>query len=245
MAVFGSKLTGAGRRNPDGAAGDWFVDKACFNCSAARAVAPGLIVEKGGMSVFARQPATPEEELMAWRAVLVCPTASVRTESKRKPPDDVFPQELAPGVYRCGYNARASYGAQSYFVHRDDGNLMIDASRWASQLVSWIEGAGGIADILLTHRDDVADADRYAERFSARVWIHEDDRKAAPYATHILNGRDRTAISGDLQAIPVPGHTKGSVVYLLDETYLLTGDSLAWSHAEQDLQAFRGACWYS
>ena len=105
--------------------------------------------------------------------------------------------------------------------------------------------AGGVADILLTHRDDIADADRYAARFGASVWIHEHDRSAAPYATDILAGREPTPIRPEVLAIPVPGHTKGSVVFLFEDEYLFTGDSLAWSHERQDLQAFRQACWYS
>ena len=44
---------------------------------------------------------------------------------------------------------------------------------------------------------------------------------------------------------PPPGHTRGSVVFLLDETYLFTGDSLACSHERRDLQAFHDACCYS
>jgi glyoxylase-like metal-dependent hydrolase (beta-lactamase superfamily II) len=35
------------------------------------------------------------------------------------------------------------------------------------------------------------------------------------------------------------------VVFLLDDRWLFTGDSLAWSHDRGDLVAFRGACWYS
>jgi glyoxylase-like metal-dependent hydrolase (beta-lactamase superfamily II) len=46
-------------------------------------------------------------------------------------------------------------------------------------------------------------------------------------------------------AIPVPGHTKGSVVFLLDSRWLFTGDSLAWSNDHDDLTAFRSACWFS
>jgi glyoxylase-like metal-dependent hydrolase (beta-lactamase superfamily II) len=34
-------------------------------------------------------------------------------------------------------------------------------------------------------------------------------------------------------------------VYLLDDLVLFSGDSLAWSAREQDLVAFREACWYS
>ncbi len=208
-------------------------------------MAPGLIVEKGDKSVFARQPANEEEEMMAWRAMLVCPTASVRTEKKRPRPDGIFPQELAPGIYRCGFNSKDSYGAHSYFVKRPEGNLLVDSPRFSKELRLFFEKAGGIADILLSHQDDVADADKYADEFDARVWIHEDDARAAPYATDLLKNKNTLTIRDDLLAIPVPGHTKGSVVYLLENKYLFTGDSLAWSEERKQLIAFRDACWYS
>jgi glyoxylase-like metal-dependent hydrolase (beta-lactamase superfamily II) len=35
-------------------------------------------------------------------------------------------------------------------------------------------------------------------------------------------------IGDRLLAIPVPGHTKGSVAYLYDYRCLFTGDTLAW-----------------
>lgn len=232
-------------RNPANAAGDWYIDTHCIDCAAAREVAPGLIVRRGGKSVFARQPATREEEHMAWRAVLLCPTASVGRMRGGKPPPDLFPQEIARGVFRCGYNALSSFGAQSYFAVREEGNLLIDSPRYANHLVEAFEKAGGIAEILLTHRDDIVDADRYARHFCARVFIHEDDADAAPYATNILKGTGATEIDDGLSAIPVPGHTKGSVVYLLDQTYLFAGDTLAWDPERKSLTAFRQACWYS
>jgi glyoxylase-like metal-dependent hydrolase (beta-lactamase superfamily II) len=233
------------RRNPDSVAGDWYIDTACINCAASRHVAPGLIVERGDKSVFARQPANAEEELMAWRAVLVCPTASVRSESKKPKPHGIFPQELAPGVYRCGFNSRESYGAHSYFVVRPQGNLLVDSPRYASELRNAFKASGGIAEILLSHQDDVADADKYAAEFGARVWIHKADARAAPYATDRIEGSEELEIRENLLALPVPGHTRGSVVYLLEDTYLFTGDSLAWSEERKQLIAFRDACWYS
>jgi len=232
-------------RNPDSAPGDWFVDRRCIDCDASREVAPGLVVRRGELSVFARQPETPEEEAAAWRAALVCPTGSVGTVSRRCPPPGLFPQELADGVFRCGYNAMASFGAHAYFAARPGGNFLVDAPRFVTPLVRHLEELGGVDDILLSHRDDVADADRYAEHFGARVWIHEDDADAAPFATHLLRGTDPASIRGDLLAVPVPGHTKGSVVYLLEDRFLFTGDSLAWSRNRRDLIAFRSACWYS
>ena len=217
-----------------------------MDCGAACHVAPGLIVRRNGKSVFARQPGTPEEVLAAWRAVLVCPTASVRCETTQpRPGARLFPQAITANVWRCGFNARASFGAHSYFVTHPGGNLLIDSPRYAGELVTYFAEAGGIAHILLSHQDDVADAGKYAEHFGARVWIHHDDRHAAPYATDLIEGESEREIAPGLVAIPVPGHTRGSVVYLLEDRVLFTGDSLAWSVGEQDLVAFRDACWYS
>ena len=232
-------------RNPDSAAGDWYIDTACIDCSASRNIAPDLIAERNGKCVFARQPATPDELTAAWRARLLCPTASVRTESAQPRPRGLFPQELAQGVYRCGYNARASWGAHSYFAARPEGNLLVDSPRHTVELRRFFERAGGIAHILLTHQDDVADADKYAAEFGARVWIHEADAHAAPYANERIRGDVPVAIRDRLSAIPVPGHTRGSVAYLLEDSFLFTGDSLAWSFDSADLTAFRDACWYS
>ena len=244
LQVAGAKLKPS--RNPDSAPGNWYIDTACIDCGASRHVAPKLIVARNGKSVFARQPTTVEEQLGAWRAVLVCPTASVRSETKQpRPKAPIFPQELTEGVWRCGFNARSSFGAHSYFARRPSGNLLVDSPRFATELVHWFEDAGGIAHILLSHQDDVADADKYAARFGAHVWIHHDDRSAAPYATDHLEGESARTIAPGLVAIPVPGHTRGSVVYLLDDRVLFAGDSLAWSMGEQDLVAFRDACWYS
>jgi glyoxylase-like metal-dependent hydrolase (beta-lactamase superfamily II) len=232
-------------RHRDNAPGDWYVDTNCINCKAAQTVAPGLIVERGGQSVFARQPATAEELTLAWRARLLCPTASVHTEGHAEPPDGVFPEPLTENVYRLGYNARDSWGAHSFLIRRARGNAMIDAPRWTNRVVDDLEASGGLALILLTHRDDVADAERYAKHFDARVFIHEADRAAAPYASDIISGRDPAPLDTDLLVIPVPGHTKGSVAYLADGHLLFTGDSLAWSFEQNDLRASKDVCWYS
>ncbi len=103
---------------------------------------------------------------------------------------------------------------------------------------------GGISHVLLTHRDDVADAERWAEHFRARVWVHAADRTAAPFATDLVHGLEADEVLPGVVAVPVPGHTRGSVVWVVGPV-AFTGDSLAWSHERQDLTAFKGACWYS
>jgi hypothetical protein len=116
-------------RHPANAPGNWYIDTRCTDCSAARTVAPGLIVEKDGQSVFARQPQSEEELRMAWRARLLCPTASVRTRDPTQIPGEVFPELMTDGVYRLGYNAASAAGAHSFLIRRGSGNAMVDAPR--------------------------------------------------------------------------------------------------------------------
>ena len=232
-------------RHPGNAPGEWYVGTSCINCSAARTLAPGVLGEIDEQSVVAKQPVTPDELLIAWRARLCCPTASVHSEHHQDAPPGVFPEPLTRDVYRLGYNARSSWGAHSFAIRRAVGTVMVDSPRWTEQVVAAFEAWGGLSDILLTHKDDVADAGRYAEHFKAKVWIHEADRKAAPFATHLIKGAEPVTMADDLVAIPLPGHTQGSVAYLFDTRYLFTGDSLAWDFDENDLVAWEDVAWHS
>lgn len=237
-----SAMARADLRHPANAAGEWFVDTRCIDCGTCRELAPTVFVARGGTSVVARQPDVALEAELAAQA---CPTQSIGTVSRRLRPGRLYPKEIADGtgVFDCGYAAESSFGATSWFVVRPEGNLLVDSPRWNAGLECSFDAAGGIDHVLLTHCDDVADAERWATRFGTRVWIGEDDRWAAPFATDVIDGE--VTVQPGLVAVPVPGHTKGSVVFLLDDTYLFTGDSLAWSHDAGDLTAFRGACWYS
>src|SRR5579863_9073862 len=111
-------------RHPQNAIGDWYVDTTCTNCTAAQTVAPGLIVERDGQSVFDHQPATEDELRQAWRARLLCPSASVLTENHTKSATQVFPELMTEDVYRLGYNAAASFGAHSFALRHETGVLM-------------------------------------------------------------------------------------------------------------------------
>jgi len=193
---------------------EWRVDDSCIGCGASVSVAPELIVWSGEQVRFARQPSSAAEEDEAWRAALVCPTGSIKRYGGGSPPQPYFPEEIAHGVFRCGFNARASYGAHSYFVQRSEGNLLIDSPRYIRRLENFFEEHGGIAAILLTHRDDVGDADKYAAKFASATWIHEADRNAAPFASDIIAGDSPRTILSGVKAIPIPGHTAGSVCLL-------------------------------
>jgi glyoxylase-like metal-dependent hydrolase (beta-lactamase superfamily II) len=232
------------QRHPANAPGEWFVDTRCIDCGTCREVAPGLFAELGDCSVVQRQP-TADEDTAMWLAAQACPTMSIGTISRRPRPGRLYPREVAPGsgVFDLGYCSPDSFGASAWLVVRPAGNVLVDSPRLTDALAAPIAELGGIAHVALTHRDDVADARRWAAQFHARTWIHVDDRSAAPWATDVITAEQE--LQPGLVAVPVPGHTKGSVVFLLDDTWLFTGDSLAWSHDHADLTAFRDACWYS
>jgi glyoxylase-like metal-dependent hydrolase (beta-lactamase superfamily II)/ferredoxin len=233
-------------RHPANAEGDWFVDTRCIDCGTCRDIAPHLFGAVGQGSVVVCPP-SDGESFEAWLAAQACPTSSIGTLSRQPRPGRLYPREIEPasGVFDCGYTSEESFGASAWLVRRPEGNVLVDSPRFTEALAGPIGDMGGLAHVLLTHRDDVADASRWAERFGARVWIHEDDRRAAPFATDVLAGLHEVEVQDGLLVIPTPGHTEGSVVYLLDRRYLFTGDSLAWSHRSADLTAFRGACWWS
>lgn len=236
-------------RDPRNVAGPWFVDTRCIDCNTCREVAPEIFGDAPDQALVVTQPATAAEELDAWLAAQACPTSSIGTVDRRPRPGRLYPREVAPGlgVYDVGYCSEDSFGASAWFVVRPDGNVLVDSPRWTAALVRAFGELGGIAHVLLTHQDDVADAARYAEQFGARVWIHRADARAAPFATDVIEGDEHTTtvIAPGVVAAPVPGHTRGSVIYVVDALVALSGDSLAWSLAHDDLTAFRGACWYS
>jgi glyoxylase-like metal-dependent hydrolase (beta-lactamase superfamily II) len=235
-----------GDRHPDSADGDWYVDTGCIACDASRQVAPGLIgKDSRGRSIFLRQPETSEDLEMAWRALLICPTRSVGNEEVARPYPKLYPHDLGDGVHRLGHNSRDSFGAHSYLVVRDAGNLMVDSPRWTREVYQSIDEMGGVSDILLTHRDDIADAERYANRYDATVHVHEDDSGSVPFATNLIRGSDPVDVRDDVVAWPVPGHTKGSVFWFVDDHILFSGDSLAWHPRLEELIAFRDSAWYS
>lgn len=232
--------------HPLDVAGEWFVDTRCIDCDVARHWAPGLIeADETGLSYLARQPRTPEEEAALWRAAEACPTQSIGNRSVRRPPTPAFPHELTPGVLAMGHNDRSSFGAHAYLAVRPGGNLLVDSPRFLRSLAERVDDLGGIDHVLLTHRDDVADAERWADRYGARIWIHAADAAAAPYATDVVDGTDPVEVGPGVTLLPIPGHTRGSVAFHVDDRWLFSGDSLHWDHRRERLDVFAGVTWFS
>ena len=233
---------------PDNVPGDYFVDSTCIDCDACRQIAPAVFRDAGNQSAVFHQPANDDELLASQKALIACPTSSIGSLTKHdmKRALAAYPEWIDDNVYRCGFTAESSFGAFSYLIQRDNGNILIDSPRFAGPLVKRIDAMGGVRRMLLTHQDDVADHEKFHERFGCERVIHRDDVRSRTASIEFKPaGQDPIALETDLLMIPTPGHTKGHSVFLYRDTFLFTGDHLAWDPGDETLIAFRGACWYS
>jgi glyoxylase-like metal-dependent hydrolase (beta-lactamase superfamily II) len=212
--------------------GNFFVDATCIDCDACRQLAPASFVEKEEYSCVYHQPATQQQALQAYQALLACPVGSIGTvktdKAQLRAAAATFPIPIEDDVYYNGFHSEKSFGASSYFVRAAGGNWLIDSPRFVKHLVDAFERLGGVKYILLSHEDDVADAHRYAQRFGAARIIHRADLQAQSDAECVIEGYDVVEVGADFRIIPVPGHTEGSMALLYRNRFLFTGDHLSW-----------------
>ena len=232
---------------PENVEGPFFVDSTCIDCDTCRQIAPATFGETGEFSYVQRQPRDAAERRAAFRALVACPTGSIGAAVKTGAREAVeeFPWPVAPGVWYCGFASRKSFGGSSYFVEHPDGNWLVDSPRYVEHLVRRFAEMGGIRYIFLTHRDDVADAARYASRFAANRIIHRLELSAQPDAERVIDGMEAQALAPEFLAIPTPGHTAGHCALLYGHRFLFAGDHLWWSRTRGRLNASRDVCWHS
>jgi glyoxylase-like metal-dependent hydrolase (beta-lactamase superfamily II)/ferredoxin len=237
-------------RLPQNVPGDFFVDSTCIDCDTCSQLAPGIFRDHGDQCSVHHQPHSSEEIRLAMMALVACPTGSIGTTEKHDPHlgIDAFPMPIAENVYFCGFTSESSFGGWSYLIQRsedDGGNVLIDSPRFTSHLVNDIDAMGGIRQMFLTHRDDIADHERFTERFDCERIMHVDDGAARLGIERLITGQEPVRLDPDLLVIPTPGHTRGHMLLLYKNKFLFTGDHLAWSSERKSLTAYPSVAWYS
>jgi glyoxylase-like metal-dependent hydrolase (beta-lactamase superfamily II) len=131
--------------------------------------------------------------------------------------------------------------SHAYLLLRDKGNVLFyNTGREAVGAVSdegdlrRIEELGGIGHQFLGHWHEAsASLDPIRRRFGSKLVVHRDDARAVERETgaepdELIEGRG--VWLEDIEAIPTPGHTAGSVSYLYrsphGRSYLFTGDAI-------------------
>ena len=263
-------------RRPENAPGAFFVDSSCINCDVCRKLAPDTFWKAGPQSAVRSQPPLASASSLlqsdpvaaaAAAALVSCPTASIHAEGLR--PSDVAAAAAAflpcavPGVAPAseggpralflGYTSGKSFGASSYLLLREKGgNIMVDSPRFDPRLAAKIEALGGARWIFLTHRDDVADHARWAERLRARRIMHSlecNERQGTDAVEAKLEGEgpwtlrdcrgegerggdgdgdDDAGDDGEVQFVLQPGHTEACVaMFHAPSRALFSGDVIS------------------
>ena len=238
------------QRLPENVPGDFFVDSSCIDCDTCSQLAPTVFRDHGEQCSVHHQPSDDLETRLAMMALVACPTGSIGTSSRHNAHIgiDAFPSQVAESVYFCGFTSESSFGGWSYLIVRPDsegGNVLVDSPRFTGHLVKRFHEMGGIRRMLLTHRDDIADHERFTREFGCERIMHLDDGAERLGVELVLKEQNEVKLDADILAIPTPGHTRGHVVFLYKDKFLFTGDHLAWSPARKTLTAFPGVAWYS
>jgi glyoxylase-like metal-dependent hydrolase (beta-lactamase superfamily II)/ferredoxin len=235
------------KRVKENTVGEFFVDSTCIDCDTCRQLAPQTFEDSGEHSYVQTQPQSPEEVRSALRALVACPTGSIGTQGPNGAaqilPD--FPMSMEEGIFYCGFNSPKSFGGNSYCIQHPEGNWLVDSPKFLPYLVKRFGEMGGLRYIFLTHRDDVAEAQKYADQFQAQRIIHEQDQDAQPGAEIILRGMGLQELVPGFQIIPTPGHTEGHCVLLYKNQFLFSGDHLWWRRKRKQLGASSSVAWYS
>lgn len=121
---------------------------------------------------------------------------------------------------------------RAYVITRPDGNLLIYSTGLPDEHQA-IRDLGGIKRQYLSHVDEAGPALKtLREAFGAELWGHAVEAEAVARRAGVAP--DRTFAGpethGDLDVLPLPGHTPGSTAYLYrsphGRTYLFTGDTI-------------------
>jgi glyoxylase-like metal-dependent hydrolase (beta-lactamase superfamily II)/ferredoxin len=228
----------------DNVSGPFFVDRTCIDCGTCYQFAPETFEDGGDHARVRAQPGDPAVRLRASMALVACPVGSIGTEDKADLPAaaEAFPDPLSGEVYFCGYTSDKSFGAWSYLIRRPEGNVLVDSPRAAEPLMKRLGNLGGVATMVLSHQDDIADHAAFHARFNCERIMHRRDGTTG--LERLVDGDEPIPLAEDLLLIPTPGHTAGSVC-LLYRDFLFTGDHLWWNPEKDRLSASRTYNWHS
>ncbi len=228
-------------------------------------LAPATFHRDNGQSAVHTQPIDEASRLQALAAAAACPTSSIRSETEKsaavkygkqfpmaveKLPDN--PSGAHKGLYYLGMTNENTFGASSWLIVEEDGTgVMMDVPRYSESMAKRIEAlCTELTYIVLSHRDDVADHERWAKRMNAKRVIHEDEATTSQGTVdcevQLTDEQFPYKLKEGFELVHLPGHTIGCIALLHARTKsLFTGDHLFYSRKRGSLVPSPQFTWYS
>jgi glyoxylase-like metal-dependent hydrolase (beta-lactamase superfamily II) len=126
---------------------------------------------------------------------------------------------------------------RAFLLERPHGNLLVYSAGTVPEHARAIEDLGGISRHYLNHWHEAGlGCERIAATFGAPLFCHENERQSVAETCAVAGTFSaRHLIDDDLEAIPIPGHTRGATAFLWDSgrhRCLFTGDTIYLSKGE-------------
>ncbi|WP_335872553.1 MBL fold metallo-hydrolase [Bacillus sp. 2205SS5-2] len=127
---------------------------------------------------------------------------------------------------------RLGKGCLSYMVVSNGEAAIIDAARMTDNYIEFANEKNiTITHVFDTHlhADHISGGRKIAEETNAIYWLPPKDAEDVSFEYSALEDGNKVFIGNttiDINALYSPGHTVGSTSFIIDETYLLSGDIL-------------------
>ncbi|MBA2443684.1 MAG: MBL fold metallo-hydrolase [Rubrobacter sp.] len=134
------------------------------------------------------------------------------------------------------------FGVNAYVVHAPEGDIVVDAGAEPEKILA--QTVQPVVAILLTHGhpDHVGALDAVRERTGAPVHAHPEDAESAGVGDYepLGDGQDLVIAGVALHVIHTPGHSPGSVTFVVGSDQVVGDLVLPGSVGRTDLP---GASW--
>lgn len=134
------------------------------------------------------------------------------------------------------------FEVNAYVVHAKEGDIIVDAGAEPAKILAAIRQ--NVAAVLVTHGhpDHVGALDPILRETAAPMYIHPDDASSTGVQVYepLQDGEDLVIAGESIHVLHTPGHSPGSVTFVLGEDQIVGDLVLPGSVGRTDLP---GASW--
>ncbi|MEO0837620.1 MAG: MBL fold metallo-hydrolase [Cyanobacteria bacterium J06643_5] len=122
---------------------------------------------------------------------------------------------------------RDTLGGTSYFILRNEGNILIDSPAWDKNNQDFLENNGGVRWLFISHRGAIGKIEEIQKHFGCEILIQEQEAYLLP-ELRVTAFTEKFTIDSVSQVIWTPGHSPGSscLYHNSDGGILFTGRHL-------------------
>ncbi len=129
------------------------------------------------------------------------------------------------------------FEVNSYIIHAPEGDIVVDAGAEAGKILAAVRGP--VAAVLVTHghHDHVDALDPILRETNAPLYIHPDDASNTGVQVYepLQDGEDLVIAGESLHVLHTPGHSPGSVTFVVGKDQIVGDLVLPGSVGRTDL----------